>query len=184
MSEELPEVPDLVGPGLRLLFVGINPSILTSRTGYHFAHPGNRFYPALRAAGILPDDVTTPAEAAPVLLERGVGITNLVPRPTVRADELSDDEVRAGRARVEAVVREHAPRVVAVAGVTSYRVAFGDRRATAGRQPRDLEAAQLWVVPNPSGLNAHATIASLARDYREVAVAAGLPLSGGDVATG
>jgi TDG/mug DNA glycosylase family protein len=170
----LPEVADLAGPGMRLLVVGINPSPLTASTGYHFAHPGNRFYPALRLAGILPDDVTTPAEAAPVLRERGVGITNLVPRPTARADELTDEELRAGRDRVAAAVRRHRPRVVAVAGVTSYRVAFSDRRARAGRQADDLDGAQVWVVPNPSGLNAHATIASLARDYREVAVAAGI----------
>jgi TDG/mug DNA glycosylase family protein len=161
---------------MRLLVVGINPSPLTARTGHHFAHPGNRFYPALRLAGILPDDVTTPAEAAPVLVARGVGITNLVPRPTARADELTDDELRAGRERVAAAVRRHRPRVVAVAGVTSYRVAFGERRARLGRQPGDLEGAEVWVVPNPSGLNAHATTQTLARDYREAALAAGVQL--------
>lgn len=172
--DDLPEVPDLAGPGMRLLLVGINPSPLTARTGLHFAHPGNRFYPALRLAGIIPDDAATPELAAPALVQRGVGITNLSPRPTVRADELTDDEVRAGRERVAAAVRTHRPRVVAVAGITSYRTAFGDRRARLGRQPIDLEGAQLWVVPNPSGLNAHATIETLARDYREVAVAAGV----------
>lgn len=174
--DDLPEVADLAGPGMRLLFVGINPSPLTARTGHHFAHPGNRFYPALRLAGILPPDATTPALAAPALVERGVGITNLVPRPTARADELTTDELHAGRERVAAAVRAHRPRVVAVAGVTSYRVAFGDRRASAGRQPADLEGAEVWVVPNPSGLNAHATIETLARDYREVAEAAGVHL--------
>lgn len=167
-------MPDLLGPGLRLLFVGINPGLMSSETGYHFARPGNRFYPALRRAGVLPEDVLTPAEAAPALVARGVGITNLVPRPTARADQLSDDEVRARRARVEAVVAEHRPRVLAVAGVTSYRLAFDDRRARVGRQPHDLGGAELWVVPNPSGLNAHATAESLARDYAEVAWAAGL----------
>lgn len=172
--DDLPEVPDLAGPGMRLLLVGINPSPLTARTGLHFAHPGNRFYPALRLAGILPADATTPELAAPVLVQRGVGITNLAPRPTARADELTDDEVRAGRDRVAAVVRAHRPRVVAVAGITSFRTAFGDRRARVGRQPTDLEGAQLWVVPNPSGLNAHATVETLARDYREVALTAGV----------
>lgn len=167
----LPPVPDLVGPNLRLLFVGINPSILSAETGFHFAHPGNRFYPALRAAGILPEDVTTPAQAAPALLERGVGITNLVARASIRADELDDDELRLGRARVECFVHEHRPRVVAVAGITAYRTAFGDRRATLGRQESRLGGAELWVVPNPSGLNAHATIATLADAYREVAEA-------------
>ncbi len=174
--DDLPEVADLAGPGMRLLLVGINPSPLTARTGFHFAHPGNRFYPALRRAGVLPETATTPELAAPVLIERGVGITNLSPRPTARADELDDEEVRAGRERVTAAVRAHGPRVVAVAGVTSYRVAFADRRARLGRQAHDLEGAELWVVPNPSGLNAHATIDSLARDYREVAEAAGVPL--------
>ena len=175
MSDESP-VADLVGPGLRRLFVGINPSIMSAQTGFHFAHPVNRFYPALRAAGILPDDVLTPAEAAPVLVERGVGITNLVARESVRADELDDDELRAGRIRLERFVQEHGPRVVAVAGVTAYRTAFGDRRARLGRQEATIGAAQLWVVPNPSGLNAHATIATLAAAYREVALAAGLVL--------
>jgi TDG/mug DNA glycosylase family protein len=167
-------VPDLIGPGLRLLFVGINPSILSSETGFHFAHPVNRFYPALRAAGILPDDVLTPADAAPALVERGVGITNLAPRPSVRADELDDDELRAGRDRLEQFVREHRPHVVAVAGITAYRTAFGDRRARLGRQDTGIGDAELWVVPNPSGLNAHATIATLADAYREVAAAAGV----------
>lgn len=171
-----PSPRDLVGPGLRLLFVGINPSIMSAETGFHFAHPVNRFYPALRAAGILPDDVRTPAAAVPVLMERGVGITNLVPRASVRADELGNDELRAGRSRVDKVVREHGPRVVAVAGITAYRTAFGDRRARAGRQPATIGEAELWVVPNPSGLNAHATIATLAAAYREVAVAAGVAL--------
>jgi TDG/mug DNA glycosylase family protein len=171
---DLPPVPDLVGPDLRLLFVGINPSILTAQTGFHFAHPVNRFYPALRAAGILPSDVETPAQAAPVLLERGVGITNLVARASVRADELDDDELRAGRLRLEAFVREQRPRVVAVAGITAYRTAFGARKAKPGRQESDLAGAELWVVPNPSGLNAHATVATLAEAYREVAEAAGV----------
>ena len=165
-------VPDLVGPGLRLLFVGINPSIMSAETGFHFAHPVNRFYPALRAAGILPDDVLTPEQAAPVLVERGVGITNLVARESVRADELDDDELRAGRARLERFVHEHDPRVVAVAGITAYRTAFGERRAQLGSQDATIGGAELWVVPNPSGLNAHATIETLAAAYREVAVAA------------
>ena len=175
-DQPLEPVPDLVGSALRLLFVGINPSIMSAETGLHFAHPGNRFYPALRLAGILPDDVRTPAAAAPVLVERGVGITNLVPRASVRADELSEDELRAGRGRVEAVVREHHPRVVAVVGVTAYRTAFDDRSARPGRQEAMIGDGELWVVPNPSGLNAHDTIATLADAYREVAVAAGVVL--------
>jgi TDG/mug DNA glycosylase family protein len=149
---------------------------LSAETGFHFAHPGNRFYPALRAAGILPDDVLTPADAAPVLVERGVGVTNLVARESARADEIDDDELRTGRIRLEQFVREHGPRVVAVAGITAYRTAFGRRQAVAGRQDTDLGTAELWVVPNPSGLNAHATISTLAQAYREVAAAAGIDL--------
>lgn len=171
---DLAPVPDLVGNGVRLVFVGINPSILSSRTGCHFAHPGNRFYPALREAGILPHDVRSPEEAAPALVARGIGITNLATRPTARADGLSREELLAGPERVAGFVTEHRPAVVAVAGVTAYRTAFGRPRAHIGRQPEDLAGARLWIVPNPSGLNAHATVDSLARDYREVADAAGL----------
>ncbi|TCI98768.1 mismatch-specific DNA-glycosylase [Aeromicrobium sp. IC_218] len=167
-------IPDLVGPGLRLLFVGINPGLVSAATGLHFARNGNRFYPALRAAGILPADVLKPEDAVPALLERGVGITNLVPRASARADELDDDELREGRARLERLVAEHRPRVVAVAGITAYRTAFGERRASAGEQERTIGDARLWVVPNPSGLNAHATVASLADAYGEAADAAGL----------
>lgn len=170
----LPGVSDLLGPDLRLLFVGINPSVLSSQTGLHFAHPGNRFYPALREAGLLPPAVGSPAEASPELTARGIGITNLATRPTARADELSSEELQAGPGRLTRLVAAHRPAVVAVAGVTAYRAAFGRPRARTGRQPEDLGPAQLWVVPNPSGLNAHATVASLARDYREVAEAAGV----------
>jgi TDG/mug DNA glycosylase family protein len=167
-------IPDLVGPGLRLLFVGINPGLVSAATGLHFARNGNRFYPALRAAGILPPDVLTPEDAAPVLLARGVGITNMVPRASARADELDDEELRRGRERLERLVAEHRPRVVAVAGITAYRTAFGERKAVAGEQAGTLAGARLWVVPNPSGLNAHASVASLAAAYGEAARAAGL----------
>jgi TDG/mug DNA glycosylase family protein len=167
-------VPDLVGENTRLAFVGINPSLLSAATGLHFAHPGNRFYPALRAAGILDEDALTAADAAPALLRRGVAITNLVNRATVRADELDADELRAGRLRLERFVTTHRPAVVAVAGITSYRTAFGRPKARAGRQDVDLEGAELWVVPNPSGLNAHETTASLGAAYRAAAEAAGV----------
>ena len=109
-----------------------------------------------------------------MLVERGVGITNLVTRASARADELDDDELRTGRIRLERFVAEHRPKVVAVAGITAYRTAFGERRARLGRQDSNLGDSELWVVPNPSGLNAHATIATLAEAYREVASAAGL----------
>lgn len=167
-------IPDLVPDELRLLFVGINPGLVSAATGLHFARPGNRFYPALRAAGIIPDDARTAEQARPHLLERGVGITNLVARASARADELDDHEIVAGRERLERFVEQHRPRVVAIAGITSYRVAFGDRTATTGRQDLLLGDAEVWVVPNPSGLNAHATVASLARDYGAAAAAAGI----------
>jgi double-stranded uracil-DNA glycosylase len=171
-------VPDLLGPGVRLLFVGINPGLWTAATGTHFAHPGNRFYPALRRAGIIDRDIDrgvgmTDADRA-YLVGRGVGITNIVARATARASELTSDELRAGGAHLRDVVAEHGPAVVAVAGVTAFRAAFGRRHAVLGRQPEPFADAVLWIVPNPSGLNAHETIDSLAAAYRAPAVAAGV----------
>lgn len=176
------EVPDLLpgpdGPALRLLFVGINPGLWTAATQTHFAHPVNRFYPALLRAGIIERAVDPSAgmtdEDRAHLLRRGIGITNLVRRATARADELTAEELREGGDRLTATARRTRPAVVAVAGITAYRSAFGVRKALAGRQPEDLEGAQLWVVPNPSGLNAHETVDSLARAYAEPARAAGL----------
>ena len=171
-------VPDLVGPGLKLLFVGINPGLWTAATQTHFAHPGNRFYPALSLAGIVDRDLDRGEpmtdEDRAYLMERGIGITNLVNRATVRADELSPTELRAGRTRLEDFVAQHHPLVVAVAGVTAYRVAFTNPKANAGEQPGLLSGARVWVVPNPSGLNAHATITSLAQAYAEPAQIAGV----------
>ena len=166
-------VPDLFGPGLKLLFVGINPGLWTAATQTHFAHPGNRFYPALRLAGIIDRDLDrgepmTDQDRA-YLVGRGIGITNLVNRATARADELSPVELRAGRTRLEAFVAQHQPVVVAVAGLTAYRAAFADPKARAGEQADRLFGSRVWVVPNPSGLNAHETIGSLAQAYAEPA---------------
>jgi TDG/mug DNA glycosylase family protein len=176
-------VPDLLGPDVRLLFVGINPGLWTAATQSHFAHPANRFYPALLAAGII-ERRLDPAggmtdDDRDHLRQRGIGITNLAPRATARADELTADELQAGGERLRALVERVQPRVVAVAGITAYRQAFGDRKAVAGRQPVRLAGAELWVVPNPSGLNAHHTIATLAEAYAEPARAAGLLRAGG-----
>ena len=175
------EVPDLVGPGLRLVFVGINPGLLTAARQIHFGNPANRFRPALVAAGLLePPAAGTPgmtADDLATLLARGVGITNLVPVATARADELTREQLVAGRARLESFVAEHRPRVVAVLGVTAYRTAFARSRATVGRQPEPIVDAELWVVPNPSGLNAHESVASLAAAYAAPARAAGIELS-------
>lgn len=171
-------VPDLVGPGTRLLFVGINPGLWTAATGTHFAYPGNRFYPALLAAGIidrLPDFAAgmTDADRAE-LLARGLGISNLVARATARADELARAELRAGAVRLAENVSRWRPGVVAIVGVTAYRQGFDRPRAVTGRQPEELAGAELWVVPNPSGLNAHDTVATLAAAYAAPARAAGL----------
>lgn len=176
------EVPDLVGPGLRLLFVGINPGLWTAAVQTHFAHPGNRFYPALHRAGITDRELDrvaglTQADRAH-LIDRGVGITNLVRRATARADELSADELRDGGERLTRFVTQHAPAVVAIAGITAYRDAFAERKARAGRQPDRLDGpfagTPLWVVPNPSGLNAHETVDTLAEAYRAAAIEAGV----------
>lgn len=171
---------DLRGPLVRLLFVGINPGLTTAATNTHFAHPSNRFYKALWLAGMigeeLPPDGLDPRRKR-LLTEAGIAITNLVPRATARASQLTRAELRAGGARLVRDVAAWAPRVVAVAGLTAYRTAFDQPRAVAGEQPSGLAGARLWVVPNPSGLNAHETAASLAVAYREAAVAAGLPLA-------
>lgn len=175
------QVPDLLphaGQRLRLLFVGINPGLWTAATQTHFAHPVNRFYPALLAAGIITRPIDPAAgmtdEDREHLRERGIGISNLVHRATARAAELTPAELRDGGERLAALVEAQAPLVVAVAGITAYRVAFGVAKATMGRQPADLGPAELWVVPNPSGLNAHETVASLAQAYAAPARAAGV----------
>jgi TDG/mug DNA glycosylase family protein len=171
-------VPDLMGDRCRLLFVGINPGLWTAATQTHFCHPSNRFYPALRQAGLIDfeidhDSGMTDCQRG-ALTERGIGITNLVEGATARASELSREELRAGGERLRALVDDVEPAVVAVAGVTAYREAFGERAASQGRQPEDIGPAELWVVPNPSGLYAHETIDSLAGWYRKVAEAAGV----------
>jgi TDG/mug DNA glycosylase family protein len=172
------EVPDLVGPGLRLLFVGINPGLWTAAVQTHFAHPANRFYPALLAAGIIERRIDPAAGMSDAdrdyFVARGLGITNLVGHATARADELSAHELREGGERLVERVAGWRPAVVAIAGITAYRAAFGNRLAVPGRQPEVLAGAELWVVPNPSGLNAHETVATLATAYRAAAVAAGV----------
>ena len=178
------EVDDLVGPGLKLLFVGINPGLWTAAVQTHFAHPTNRFYPALAAAGITEYEVDRAAGMSDAdrahLVARGVGMTTLVGRATARASELSATELREGGERLPRFVAEHRPKVVAIAGISAYRDAFGDRAAVLGRQPETLDSASrwsgaaLWVVPNPSGLNAHETVATLAAAYAAPAVEAGV----------
>ncbi|CAN5667187.1 mismatch-specific DNA-glycosylase [soil metagenome] len=176
------EVPDLLpGPGdpaLRLLFVGINPGLWTAATCTHFAYPSNRFYPALLRAGIITAPIDPSAGMTDADRERlraaGIGITNVVRRATAKASELTVEELRAGGAALLALVQQAAPAVVAVAGITAYRTAFGVPRAVMGLQPEPLAGAELWVVPNPSGLNAHETTETLAAAYAEPARAAGV----------
>lgn len=176
-------VPDLVpgGPGkLRLLFVGINPGLWTAAAQAHFAHPGNRFYRALHAAGITLSvlDVSGGFDAGSrrALLGRGIGLTNLVDRATARADQVADDELRAGAARLVDKVRIWRPRVVGIVGIGAYRTAFGPRDAAVGPQAERCAGAELWALPNPSGLNAHYQVDALARLYRAAARAAGIEL--------
>ena len=175
------EVPDLLPAAdepLRLLFVGINPGLWTAATQSHFARPGNRFYPALLEAGIVPWPIDPSAgmtdEDRDELTRRGVGITNVVPRATARADELTADELREGGRRLRELVAERRPVVVAVAGITAYRTAFGEPRARVGEQPGRWGGSRVFVVPNPSGLNAHETVASLATAYAQAARVAGV----------
>jgi TDG/mug DNA glycosylase family protein len=183
-------VDDLLGPEPRLLFVGINPGLWTAAVNAHFARPGNRFWPALYRAGIVDHliDASRGLDAADAteLTARGVAITNLVNVATARADELTAADLAAGGERLRRTVRRVRPRVVAVLGLSAYRRAFGVRGAVAGRQPERFEGAELWVLPNPSGLNAHETVDSLASAYRAAAEAAGVvgsrsAASGGEV---
>ena len=171
-------LPDLLGPSTKLLFVGINPGLLTVAVQSHFGRRGNRFYPALHAAGILDRVIDASSGFRPedrqLLLDRGIGITNLVREATARADELSQEQLRAGAVSLEQRVATIKPAAVAMLGITAYRRAFARPKATVGQQPETMGGAALWVVPNPSGLNAHARLADLASAYREVAVAAGL----------
>jgi double-stranded uracil-DNA glycosylase len=156
-------VPDVIAPGLAVLFCGINPGLYSGATGHHFARPGNRFWRVLQAAGFT-DRLVRPWEERH-LLAYGLGITNLVARATATAAELGRDELLAGRARLERKVRRYHPGAVAVLGIGAYRAAFTRPQASIGRQPESLGSAVLWVLPNPSGLNANHQLADLARAF-------------------
>jgi TDG/mug DNA glycosylase family protein len=163
-------IADLVGPGLRVLFSGINPSLYSAATGHHFARPGNRFWPALHRAGFTPT-LLHPSEQW-TLPELGLGITNVVARATARADELSPAELVDGGKLLEKLVTTWQPRYLAVLGVTAYRAAFGRPKARTGPQGETIGGVPVWVLPNPSGLNAHYTVDSLAAAYAELRQAA------------
>jgi TDG/mug DNA glycosylase family protein len=163
-------VPDLIGPKLAVLFCGINPGLYSGATRHHFARPGNRFWPALHAAGFTPHLVSPWEEQ--VLLDYRLGITNLVRRATATAAELTPRELRAGGRRLEKNVERFAPAWVAVVGIGAYRTAFDRPKATFGVQPEKLGTSGLWVLPNPSGLNANHQIADLTRAFRALHLAA------------
>jgi double-stranded uracil-DNA glycosylase len=169
-------VPDLIAPGLAVLFCGINPGLYSGATGHHFARPGNRFWPALHAAGFTDRQVRPWEERW--LLEYGLGITNLVARATATAAALGRDELRAGRSRLERKVRRFRPQAVAVLGIGAYRLAFDQPRAAVGRQPASFGQAVLWVLPNPSGLNANHQLPDLARVFGELRAHVGRPREG------
>ena len=156
-------VPDLVRPGLAVLLCGINPSLWSGAVGLHFASPSNRLWPTLHAAGWTPRRLL-PHETDEVLAA-GLGVTNLVPRATARADELTDDELRAGLPRLEALAARVQPRFVAFLGLSAYRIATGERRAAVGEQDLRLGASRVWLLPNPSGLNASWQLPRLAEAY-------------------
>ena len=162
-------VPDLIAPHLNILFSGINPSLYSAAVGHHFARPGNRFWPSLRAAGVTPR-LFAPFEGQ-LLLDAGCGITNVVDRATATAEELSVAEMVAGGAALAEKVRREAPAYVAFLGITAYRSAFGRPRASVGLQPERLFDTRIWVLPNPSGLNAHYQVADLGRLVAELWVA-------------
>jgi TDG/mug DNA glycosylase family protein len=162
-------VPDVVADGLRVLFCGINPGLMTAASGHHFARPGNRFWPVLHRSGFTPRQFD-PSEQAE-LLDHGIGVTNVVARATARADELDPEEYREGGRILTGKVTRLRPAWLAVVGVTAYRAAFGDRRAAIGPQPAAMGSTRVWVLPNPSGLNAHWTVDTMAEEYARLRAA-------------
>ena len=157
-------IPDLIAPGLKILFCGINPGRYSGATGRHFARPGNRFWPTLHAAGFT-ESLLTPWDGD-AMLQAGFGITNLVNRTTATAAELNATELHAGATRLRATAERYRPAVVAILGVTVYRIAFDRPKAGIGAQAEALGPSSLWVLPNPSGLNAHYQLPALAEVFR------------------
>jgi double-stranded uracil-DNA glycosylase len=162
-------VPDVIAPGLRVLFCGINPGLYTAAVGHHFARPGNRFWPALLAGGFT-DRLLSPFDERE-LLKSGYGITNLVMRTTATANELSADEMREGGRKLTRKVQRFKPKFLAVLGVGAYRAGYGHAKAQVGPQAHTIGETRIWVLPNPSGLNAHYQAGELARLFRELKMA-------------
>jgi TDG/mug DNA glycosylase family protein len=163
-------VVDLIAPGLKVLFVGINPGLYSGATGYHFARPGNRFWPALHLAGITPRQLHPSEEAE--LLKLGYGITAMVRRATATAQELRPEEYREGARQLEQKVADYLPKLICFLGIGAYRTGFGRPKAQLGLQEETLLDVPLWVMPNPSGLNAHFKLKDFGRMFAEVREAA------------
>ena len=170
-------VPDILGPGMRVLFVGINPGLYSGATGHHFARPGNRLWPALHKSGFTPR-LLHPSEERE-LLEHGVGMSKLVSRATATAAELSDEEVRRGGARIRRLVKKWKPAAICFLGLGAYKQAYGVKRVTLGLQAEAFEEAALWVLPNPSGLNANHQLGDFVRMFVELREAVGLARADG-----
>jgi double-stranded uracil-DNA glycosylase len=166
-------IRDVIAPGLKVLFCGINPGLYSGAVGHHFARPGKRFWPVLYRAGFTPRQLSPFEEQE--LLACGCGITNLVNRTTATAAELSDEELAAGGRRLRRLARRYRPATIAVLGITAYRSAFADPSATLGRQQCRIGPAEVWVLPNPSGLNAHYQLDDLARLFRQLREAVDVP---------
>ncbi len=152
----------MLGPSLEVLFCGINPGLMTEATGHHFARPGNRFWPALHLSGFTPRRFA-PAEQH-LLPSLGLGITNVVARPSAKASELTREELVEGGVRLTALLEEVRPKVLAVLGVSAFRTAFAVRKAQVGPQETEIAGTRVWLLPNPSGLNAHWTLAGIAEE--------------------
>jgi TDG/mug DNA glycosylase family protein len=162
-------LPDVIAPGLSVLFCGINPGLLSAARGQHFARPGNRFWPALHLSGFTPR-LLHPSEQFE-LLDYGLGITNMVARATAGAAELSTQEFVQGAEILTTLTGKYTPQTVAIVGIGAYRTGFGRPKATIGPQPETLGPARLWVLPNPSGLNAHYQLPALADEFRKLRLA-------------
>jgi TDG/mug DNA glycosylase family protein len=157
------EVPDLIAPGLKVLFCGINPSLYSAAVGHHFARPGNRFWPALHRAGFT-KRLLQPSEERE-LLDLGIGITNVYPKASASADSLSLEDYRSGAARLRRKLLRYRPRVIAFVGLGAYRIAAREPKAVVGPQPNPFSGVPVWALPNPSGLNAHYQLEDLAQCY-------------------
>jgi TDG/mug DNA glycosylase family protein len=162
-------VPDIIAPNLHVLFCGINPSLYSAAVGHHFARPGNRFWRSLHAAGFT-ERLLAPFEDSD-LVQFGYGLTNIVDRATARADELDAEELVTGQRQLTAKVQHYRPQFLAVLGIGAYRTAFNRPKAVMGQQDESLDSTIVWVLPNPSGLNAHYQLEDLKRVYRELLVA-------------